>query len=158
MLCSLVSLCNNSPNFFALSISTPHSLYPSHLHLLWFIAQQCISFAYHRPTPEVEATLLLKFVAEFDTMKDNILIAVFLVVGLLTPVFGWLFYCWFRSHVTSQHLQGQVFHRRSRDRTQASWHPGNGDTMHSTLGPHFTPHGWVRPKPYGETNALPLSQ
>ncbi|CAI7646109.1 unnamed protein product [Penicillium bialowiezense] len=90
-------------------------------------------------------------------MKDNILLAVLLIVGLLTPVFGWLFYCWFRSHVADQHLEGQVFHMRSRDRTQANWRHGNGDTMNTTLGPHFTQRGWVRPKPYGETNVLPLS-
>lgn len=91
-------------------------------------------------------------------MKDNILVAVLLGVGLLTPVFGWLFYCWFKSHLTDQHQEGQVFHRRSRDRRQANWRQENGNVGSAIVGPHFTERGWVRPKPYGETRVLPLSQ
>jgi hypothetical protein len=91
-------------------------------------------------------------------MKENILVAVLLVVGLLTPVFGWLFYCWFKSHLTDQHQEGQVFYRRSRDRAQANWRHENGNERSATVGPHFTDSGWVRPKPYGETRVLPLSQ
>lgn len=91
-------------------------------------------------------------------MQNNILVAILLIVGLLTPVLGWLFYCWLRSHVNSQHHQGQVFHRRDQDRTQAHWRQRTGDEGPAILGPHFTERGWVRPKPYGETRDLPLSQ
>lgn len=93
-----------------------------------------------------------------STMNDNILVAILLVVGLLTPVFGWLFYCWFRSHLTDQHHEGQVFHRRARDRTQANWRQVPNNAGSTTLGPHFTERGWVRQKPYGDTRVLPLSQ
>lgn len=91
-------------------------------------------------------------------MNDNILVAILLVVGLLTPVFGWLFYCWFRSHLTDQHHEGQVFHRRAQDRTQANWRQAPNNAGSTTLGPHFTERGWVRQKPYGNTRVLPLSQ
>jgi hypothetical protein len=91
-------------------------------------------------------------------MKDNILVGILLVVGLLTPVFGWLFYCWFKSRLTSQHHEGQVFHRRSRDRADVNWRLENGNARSVAMGPHFTDRGWVRPKPYSETRVLPLSQ
>jgi hypothetical protein len=91
-------------------------------------------------------------------MKDNFLVAILLVVGLLTPVFGWLFYRWTKSHLTDQHQEGQMFRRRSRDRRQAIWRHENGNGDSAMVGPHFTERGWIRPKPYGETRVLPLSQ
>lgn len=91
-------------------------------------------------------------------MKNNVLIAILLAVGLLTPMFGWMFYRWAKSHLTAQHQEGQVFHRRSQDRRQANWRHENGHGPSAEVGPYFTERGWIRPKPYGETHRLPLSQ
>ncbi|CAP80920.1 hypothetical protein E8E15_007465 [Penicillium rubens] len=86
-------------------------------------------------------------------MRDNILVAVLLSVTFVTPVFAWLFYLWYRSHVTQMHQEGQVFNRRNRDRAQANYEPTNG-AQNPIFGPYFTPRGWVRPKTRGSSHVL----
>ncbi|KGO73116.1 hypothetical protein PITC_098470 [Penicillium italicum] len=81
-------------------------------------------------------------------MKENVLVAVLLTIGLVTPFFAWLLYIWYRSHVARMHQEGQIFNRRDRDRAQANYQPANG-AQTPTFGPYFTPRGWVRPKTRG---------
>ncbi|KAI2725950.1 hypothetical protein CBS147332_2837 [Penicillium roqueforti] len=78
-------------------------------------------------------------------MKDNILVAVFLAIALVTPAFAWLFYVWYRSHLAQLHQEGRIINRRNQDRAQANYEPANGD-QNAIFGPYFTPRGWVRPK------------
>ncbi|EKV06575.1 hypothetical protein PDIG_69070 [Penicillium digitatum PHI26] len=81
-------------------------------------------------------------------MQGNILVAVLLTIALVVPFFGWLFYIWYRSHMARMHQEGQIFNRRNRDRAQANFEPANG-AENPTIGPYFTPRGWVRPKTRG---------
>jgi hypothetical protein len=86
-------------------------------------------------------------------MQNNVLIGVLLGVAFSIPVFAWLFYFCYRSHLTRMQQEAQVFERRSQDRAQANYEPANGASNYTT-GPYFTPRGWVRPKTRGSSHAL----
>ncbi|KAJ5163987.1 uncharacterized protein N7500_005817 [Penicillium coprophilum] len=86
-------------------------------------------------------------------MQNNVLIGVLLSIAFVTPVIAWLFYLWYRSHLTRMHHEGQIFDRRNRDRAQANYEPADG-THNPVMGPYFTPRGWVCPKTRGSSHVL----
>ncbi|KAJ5960847.1 uncharacterized protein N7479_007997 [Penicillium vulpinum] len=86
-------------------------------------------------------------------MQNNVLIGVLLAVAVVIPVFGWLFYLWYRSYLIKMHQEGQAFDRRDRDRAQANYGPADG-AQPPVAGPYFTSRGWVRPKTRGPSHAL----
>lgn len=86
-------------------------------------------------------------------MQNNVLIGVLLGVAFSIPVFAWLFYLWYKSHLTQTQQECQIFERRSQDRAQANYESAN-EAPNYTIGPYFTPRGWVRPKTRGSSHAL----